>query len=61
MSETFSINVYSIHDPCDTLFFITDLVARKFDVYLDILNQPYIVSTLWEIRLLQRGFIGTSL
>ena len=32
-------------DRGDTLYFFTPLVAKKFDIFPDILNEPFMVST----------------
>ena len=45
MLQGFSINVYALLDPGDTLSFITPQVARKFDVLPYILNEPFFVTT----------------
>ena len=45
MLQVFSSNVYDLLDPGATLSFVTPLVARKFDIFLDILNEPSMVST----------------
>ena len=45
MLQVFSINVYDLLYPCATLSFITPLVARKFDILPDILNEPFKVTT----------------
>ena len=44
-SKVFSIDVFSLHDPCVTLSFVTPLVAINFDIFPDILNEPFMVST----------------
>ena len=46
MLNVFSIDVYVLFDPGDTLSFFTPLVAKKFDILPDILHEPFIVSTL---------------
>ena len=42
----FSIDVYALLEPGATLFFISPLIARKFDNLPDILNEPFMVTTL---------------
>ena len=32
-------------DPEDTLYFVTPLIARKFDILPDISNEPFVVTT----------------
>ena len=46
MLKVFSIDVYALLDPSDTLSFVTPLVDKKFNILLDILHEPFIVSTL---------------
>ena len=41
MLQVFSVNVYDLLDPGATLFFVTPLVARKFDVLPDVLIEPF--------------------
>ena len=45
MLNVFSINVYAFLDPSATLLFVTPLVAQNFDILVDILHEPFIVST----------------
>ena len=45
MLKVFSIDVYTLHDPDATLSFVTSLVARKFEIFPDILHEPFLVST----------------
>ena len=41
----FSLLMYMILlDPGDTLSFVTPLIARKFDILPDILNEPFMVT-----------------
>ena len=44
MLQVFSIDVYALLDMGDTLSFVTHLIARKFDILPDILNEPFIVT-----------------
>ena len=46
MLKVFSLDVYALHDTGATLSFVTPLVAKKFDILPDILNEPFLVSTL---------------
>ena len=46
MLWVFSIDVCVLFDPGATLFFVTPLIARKFDILTDILNEPFMVTTL---------------
>ena len=46
MLKVFSINVYALLNPDATLSFVTPLVEKKFDIWLDILHEHFIVSTL---------------
>ena len=45
MLKVFSIDVYDLVDVGATLSFVTPLVAKKFDIFPDILNEPFMVST----------------
>ena len=51
MLQVFSIDVYSLHDPCDTLSFITNIVDKMFDVLPIILIEPFSVTTQWVTTL----------
>lgn len=42
--QVFSIDVYALLDPGSTLYFVTPLIARKFDILPDILNEPFMVT-----------------
>ena len=44
MLQVFSINVYALLG--ETLSFLTFLVAMKLDVVLDVLDEPFSISTL---------------
>ena len=57
MLNVFSINVYAFLDPSATLLFVTSLVPKKFDILSNILHEPFIASTQWVSRLLQKGCI----
>ena len=46
MLKIFSIDVYMLLDSGATLSFVTPLVEKKFDIWLDILHEHFIVSTL---------------
>ena len=45
MLKVFSNDVYGLFDPGATLSFVTPIVAKKFDILLDILHEHFIVST----------------
>ena len=45
MLKVFCIDVYALLDPDATLSFVTPLVAKKFNILPDILNEPFMVST----------------
>ena len=45
MLKVFSIDVYVLLDPGATLSFLNPLVAKNFDIFPDILHEPFIVST----------------
>uniref|UniRef100_M1DCG5 Gag-pol polyprotein n=1 Tax=Solanum tuberosum TaxID=4113 RepID=M1DCG5_SOLTU len=44
MLQVFSIDVYALLDPGGTLSFVTPLVAMKFDILTDVLEEPFSVS-----------------
>ena len=46
MLQVFSINIYALLDVDDTLSFVTLLVPNNFDVILDILIEPFSLTTL---------------
>ena len=46
MLKVFSIDAYSLFDLDATLSFVMPLVAKKFDSLPDILNEPFMLSTL---------------
>ncbi|XP_010326460.1 uncharacterized protein [Solanum lycopersicum] len=43
--KIFTFDVYALIDPVSTLSFVTQLVTKKFDALLDILHEPFLVST----------------
>ena len=43
--KVFSIDVYALLDLGDTLSFVTPLVAKKFDIFPDMLYEPFMVSS----------------
>ena len=45
MLQVLSINFYALLDPGTTLFFVTPLVAIKFDMLPDVLDETFSVST----------------
>ena len=45
MLKVFFIDVYALLDPGATLSFVTPLVAKKFEILPDILNEPFMMST----------------
>ena len=44
MLKLFSIDIYALLDPSFTLYFVTLLLAKKFDIFPDILHETSIVS-----------------
>ena len=46
MLQVFFINVYALLDSGDTLSFVTPLITRNFDIFLDILNETSMGTTL---------------
>ena len=61
MLQVFFIDVYDLLDPDSKLSFVTPFVARKFDVFPNVLNETFMVTTPVVIRLLQSGYIETVL
>ena len=53
MLQVLSINFYALFDLGATLSFVTPMVARKFDVLLDVLIEPFSVC-------IQMGFTMVS-
>ena len=45
MLQVFSIDVYALLNLVSTLSFFTPLVARMFDIFPDILNEPFMLTT----------------
>lgn len=45
MLKAFSINVYGLLYPGATLSFVTPLVAMKFDMLPNVLDEPFFVLT----------------
>ena len=43
--HVFSFHVYALLDLGSTLYFVTPLVASKFDLLPEILHEPFLVST----------------
>lgn len=46
MLQVFSIDIYILLEPSATLSFVTTFVAMKFEILLDVLEEPFLVSTL---------------
>ena len=44
MLQVLSINVYPLLDPGATLTFVTPLIARKFDISPNVLDEPFMVT-----------------
>ena len=44
MLKVFYIDVYSLLDLGATSYFVTPLIARKFDILPDMLNEPFMVT-----------------
>ena len=55
--KEFSIDFYAFLQPASTLSFVTRLVAKKFENFLDILHEPFIVSaTVGESVVVKRVY-----
>ena len=46
MLKVFSVDVYVLLDPGTELYFVNPMIAKKFYIVTDILDEPFIVSTL---------------
>ena len=46
MLQVISIYVYALLDPGGIVSFVTPTIDRKFDIFLDILHEPFIVTNL---------------
>ena len=46
MLQVFIIIVYALLDPGANLYFVSPLVAKKFDILPDILKEPFMMNTL---------------
>ena len=46
MLQVFSIDFYDLLNLGATMSFVNPLVARKFDVLLDIFSEPFLIVTL---------------
>ena len=48
MLQVISVGVYYFIDPDATLYFVTTIIPRKFDIFPYILNEHYMVTTpIW--------------
>ena len=45
MLQVFSFNVYSLHDPGDTLSVVAPLVTKIFDILPDVFIEPFSITT----------------
>ena len=45
MFKVFSLDLYALIDPDATLSFVTPLIAKRFEILLDILHEPFVVSS----------------
>ena len=45
MFNVLTIDVYNLVDLSVTLFFVTPIASKKFEISLDILREPFLVST----------------
>ena len=45
MLQVFSIDVYDLLDPGTKLSFVTPLISKKFGIFPNILNEPFMAST----------------
>ena len=57
MLKVFLIDVSALLDSGATLSFVIPLIAKKFEISPDILNEHFIVSTQWVSRLVQRRYM----
>ena len=57
MLQVIYIGVYDFIDPDATLYFVTTLIPRKFDIFPYILNEHFIVTTpIGEIVVAKRVY-----
>ena len=61
MLQVFSVNIFVLLDPVDTLYFVTPLLARKIDVFPDIFIKPFLYVPQWVTLLLQKESIRNVL
>lgn len=54
MFQVFSININALLDPDATLSFVTLLVALKFNMLPDVLNEIFSVSTLVDDSIISK-------
>ena len=45
MLEIFSTSIYALLDPGSMLSFVTPLIALTFEIFLEVLHDPIVVST----------------
>ena len=45
MLQVFSTDVYDLLEPGSTLSFVSPLIACKFDIFPDIFNEPFAVTS----------------
>ena len=45
MLQVFSTSVYGLLDPGSTLYFVTPFLALTFEILLEVLHDPRVVST----------------
>ena len=48
MLQVFSTYIYSLLDPGSTLSSVTPLLALTFEIFLEVLHDPIVVSTILE-------------
>ena len=46
MLRVFDLDVYALLDPYSTLYFVTPYIELQFNVSLETLSEPFLVSTL---------------
>ena len=61
MVQVFYIDIYPLLDTGAALSFVTHLIARKFDIFPNILNEPFMLTTPVGSRWLHIGYIGIVL
>ena len=55
MLHVFDIYIYDLLDLGATIFFVTPWISRKFDIFRNILNEPFMLTTLVGESVVAKG------